>query len=126
MKFCPTMENTDLVLQETGDSQSPTRSRPAECHSRPAIQAGPDRPDRIVPPVRSLPSNILLVAPAPSRPVLPPGSTTNCLSLYHCARPPRLAVDGIRLPWEDLDPYGFPPVAFLGKWWRSRRTTRAR
>ena len=30
---CPSMENPDLVLQETGDPQSPTHSRPAECNS---------------------------------------------------------------------------------------------
>ena len=37
--LCPTVENLDLVFQETSDSQSPTHSRPAECGSRQAIQA---------------------------------------------------------------------------------------
>ena len=25
------------------------------------------------------------------------------------------AIDTLRLPWEDLDPYAFPPIAILGK-----------
>ena len=45
---CPSVENTDLVFQKTGDSQSLTYSRPAECGSRQAIQARPDHPDRVV------------------------------------------------------------------------------
>ena len=35
-------------------------------------------------------------------------------------------VDALSLPWEDLDPYAFPLVGILGKWWKSCRTTRAR
>ena len=31
--MCP-VDNPDLVLQENGDSQSPTHSRPAECYSK--------------------------------------------------------------------------------------------
>ena len=41
----PSVENPDLVLQETGNSQGQTHSRPAECSSRQAIQARP-RPPR--------------------------------------------------------------------------------
>ena len=48
--LCSTMENLDLVHQETSDSQSPTHSRPAERGSRQAIQARPDHPDRVVSP----------------------------------------------------------------------------
>ena len=40
-----TVENLDLVYQETSDSQSPIHSRPAECGSRQAIQARPDHPN---------------------------------------------------------------------------------
>ena len=29
--------------------------------------------------------------------------------------PPAWAVDALSLPWEDLDPYAFPPAAILGK-----------
>ena len=43
--MCPTVENLDLVYQETSDSQSPTHSKPAECGSRQAIQARPDHPN---------------------------------------------------------------------------------
>ena len=67
--MCPPLENPDLVLQESGDSQTPTNSRPAEYHSRQAIQAMPDDPDRTVPPSRGLPGNMLSVALASSGPV---------------------------------------------------------
>ena len=39
---CLSVENPDLVYQQTGYSQSPTHSRLAECGSRQAIQAKPD------------------------------------------------------------------------------------
>ena len=65
--LCPTMENPDLVLQETGNSADTFHA--AECHSRQAVQARPNHQDRMLPPVRGLPCNILLVAPAPSGPV---------------------------------------------------------
>ena len=63
---CPAMENPDMVLQETGNSQSPTHSWPAECDSRQIIQARPDHPNREVPPSRGLQVNMLPVAPASS------------------------------------------------------------
>ena len=47
---------------------------------------------------------------------LPPGSTTNCNSLYHRFQIPR---NGqwmhSSLSWEDLDQYAFPPATILGK-----------
>ena len=43
--LCPTMENLDLVYQETSDSKSLTHSRPAERGSRQAIQARLDHPN---------------------------------------------------------------------------------
>ena len=63
----PAMENLDLVLQETGDSQSLTNSRLVECDSSQAIQTRLDHPDRVVPPSRDLPLDIFPVAPASSR-----------------------------------------------------------
>ena len=64
----PSVENPDLVYQETGYSKSLTYSRPAECGSRQAIQARPDHSNRIVSPSRSLPSNLQQAAPASDRP----------------------------------------------------------
>ena len=63
------MENLDLVYQETSNPQSPTHSRPAECGSRQAIQAGPDHSNRMASPSRGLPNNMQQVAPAPNRPI---------------------------------------------------------
>ena len=60
---CLSLENPDLVIQETGDSQCPTHSRPAECDSR------PDHPDRVVSPSRGLPVDMHHLSPASSRPV---------------------------------------------------------
>ena len=66
---CPLVENPDLVYHKTGDPQSPTHSRPAECGSRQANQARPDHPDRVVSPSRGPPNNMQHVAPAPNRPI---------------------------------------------------------
>ena len=41
------------------------------------------------------------------------------------AKPPNMDNGTISLPWEDLNPYAFPLVAILGKWWRSCRITHA-
>ena len=46
---------------------------------------------------------------------LPPGSTTNYISVSPVPDPQAWIVDALSLPWEDLDPYAFPPVAILGK-----------
>ena len=72
---CPSVENPDLVLQETGNSQSPTHSRPDECGSRPAIQARLDHPNTVVSPPRGLPISMQQVASTSDRPIR--GSTTN-------------------------------------------------
>ena len=66
--LCSTMENLDLVYQETSNSQSPTHSRPAEHGSRQAIQTRPAHLDRVVSPPRGLPLNMQQVAPASNRP----------------------------------------------------------
>ena len=57
------------MFRKTGDSQSPTHSRPAEYASRKVIQARPDHPNRVVSPPRGLPFNMQQVAPAPDRPI---------------------------------------------------------
>ena len=63
---CPSVENLDLVYQETGNIQSSTHPRPAECDSRQAIQIRSNHSNRMVPSPRGLPSHLLPVAPAPS------------------------------------------------------------
>ena len=65
---CLSVENPNLVYQQTGYSQSPTHSKPAECGSRHAIQARPDNSNRMVCPPRRLPGNMQQVAPALDRP----------------------------------------------------------
>ena len=67
--MCPTVENTDLVHQDTGDSHSSTHSRPSEHDCRQAIQTGPDYSNRMVPQPRDLPSNMQPVAQAQSGPI---------------------------------------------------------
>ena len=67
--MCSSVENPDLVFQETGNPQSSTHPRPAENDSRQTIQTRPDHLNRMVPSPRGLPSNMLPVAKAPSGPV---------------------------------------------------------
>ena len=62
--MCPTVENLDLVYQETSDSQSPTHTRPIECGSRQAIHTRPDHQNRMVSPSRGLRNNMQQVTPA--------------------------------------------------------------
>ena len=63
------MENSDLVYQETGYSQSSTHPRPSKHDSRQAIQTGSDHSNRMVPQSRCLPSNMPPVAPTHCGPV---------------------------------------------------------
>ena len=103
--MCPSVENPDLVYQQTGYSQSPTHSRPAECGSKYTIQARPGNSNRVISPSRGLPGNVQQVAPTSNRPLLP-----------SCDKDPQdWAVDVLSLPWEGLVPYAFPPAAILGK-----------
>ena len=103
---CPTMENLNLVYQETSDSQSPTHSRPAERGSRQAIQARLGQVFQTIcsrwhrPKIDLFAKGFnnklpLLVSPVPD--------------------PLASAVDALSLPWEDLDMYTFPSAAILGK-----------
>ena len=79
---CPTVENLDLVLPATSNSQSSTYSRPLKCDSRQTVQAGSNHPDRVVPPSGSLPPDMHPVAPASNRPLcheVQPQITSVCL-----------------------------------------------
>ena len=67
--MCPSVENRDLVYQETGNTQSLTHPRLAECDSRQTIQTRPNHSNRMVPSPRCLPSHLFLLAPAQSGPV---------------------------------------------------------
>ena len=67
--LCPTVENHNLVYQETGDSKSPTHTRPTECGSRQAIQTRPDHSNRVVSPSRGLPNNMQQVVLTSNRPI---------------------------------------------------------
>ena len=67
--LCSTVENHNLVHQETSDSQDTTHPRPAECSSRQAIQAGPNHSDGMVSPPRGVPSDLQQIAPATNRPI---------------------------------------------------------
>ena len=66
---CPTVENLDLVFQETSNSQSPTYPRPTKRGSRQAIQTWSDHPNGVVSPSRGLPNIMQQVAPASNRPI---------------------------------------------------------
>ena len=66
---CPSVENPDLVCQDTGNSQSLTHPKQAERDSRQIVQTRPDHSNRMVPSPRGLQSHMLPVAPAPSGPV---------------------------------------------------------
>ena len=104
-----------LVPQKTGDSQSLTHSRPAECGSRQAIQARPDHPNRVVSPSRGPPINMHRL----HQPQIDVFATrfNNELTQFVSPVPDPLAwaVSVLSLPWEDLDPYDFPPVGILDK-----------
>ena len=123
--LCPTMENPDLVFLETGDS-SPTHSRwlnviadklSSLMPTRQSIQNGPSC------------QSFSKYASGGSSPkwacfchLAQQQAVSTCIT---GARSPNMDNDTISLPWEDLDPYAFPLVAILGKWWRSCRTTHA-
>ena len=112
---CPSVENLDLVHQETSFTQSPTHSRPSERSSRQAIKTGPDHPNRVVSPSRGFPNNMQQVAQAQDRPIcheVLQQVTSVCVTHTD---PLAWAVDALSLLWEDLDVYAFPPVAILGK-----------
>ena len=95
---CPTMENPDLVFQETGYSQGPTNPRLTECGNRQAIQAEPDRPNRVEPPPRGLPVNMHQVVPTSNRHVcnkVPQQITSVCVT---SSRPPSMGSGPLCFP----------------------------
>ena len=112
---CPSLEDLDLVFPATSDSTSPSYPGPSKCDSRQTIQAGPDHPNRVVPPSGGFSEIMQQVAPASDRPVchkIQPQVTSVCVP---STGPPAVAVDALTLPWEDLDAYAFPPTSILGK-----------
>ena len=111
---CPTVENLDLVHQETSDPQSPPHSRPLKCGSGQAIQTRPDHSDRMVSPPRGFSSDLQQVAPSSDRPFCHQ-IQQQTTSVSPVPDPLATAVDALSLPWYDLDAYAFPPTAILSK-----------
>ena len=66
---CPIVENLDLVYPATSNSESPSHPRPTKCGSRQVIPAGPDHPDRMVPPSRGFSGAMPQMAPTSDRPL---------------------------------------------------------
>ena len=64
---CPSVEDTDVVHQETGYPQGPAHSRVPECGGRQTIQTGPNYSNRVVSPPRGIPGNVRQVAHAASQ-----------------------------------------------------------
>ena len=116
--MCFSLENPDLVLQETGISQALTHSRPAECGSRQSIQVRPDHPNGMVTPSRGLPVNMHQVAQTSNDCNQVQQVTSVCVT---SSRSPGMG-SGCTQPALG-QPYAFPSVAILGKWWQ--RTTHA-
>ena len=110
------MENLDLVYQETVDS-SPTHSRRLNVIADKLYSLSQTRQSRQNGPFcHSFFQVICFWWHQPQVGLfLPPGSTTNCLNLFHWGQTPNINNDAISLPWEDLYPYAFPLVAILGK-----------
>ena len=122
----PSVENPDLVFQETGDSQSLTHSRLAECGSRQAIQARPDHPYRVVSLSRGLPVSMQQVAPALNRSICHEDQQVTPVCVTSTG-PPDLG-SGMHSAchgriWMHMPPHQQPSWA---KWWRSSRSTHAR
>ena len=66
---CPSVENLDLVHQETCDHQSTTHSRPFKRGSGQTVQARPNYSNRMVAPSRVFSNHMQQVAPSSSRPL---------------------------------------------------------
>ena len=82
--LCLTMENPDLVYQETRDTESPTHSGSAERGGRQAVQIRTDHSNRVVPPSAGIRSNMLQVAPTSNRPLchqIQQQATSLCVTL---------------------------------------------
>ena len=112
--MCPSVENSDLVFQESVDPQGLTHTRPAGFGSRQAIQARPHHPVWSL-----LPEVFQLISNRWHQPQIDLLATrfNNKLPQFVSPVPNSLAwaVDALSPPWEDLDPHAFPPVAILGQ-----------
>ena len=123
---CPTMEDVNLVYQETGDSQSQTHPGP--------LNVVADKLSRLGQTIQMEWSLLQEVFQAICnrwyQPQIDLFATrfNNKLPLFVSPIPDPLtrAVDALSLSWEDLDAYDFPPTATWAKWWRSYRTPHAR
>ena len=105
------MVNPDLVLQESGDPQGPTHSKPAECGSR-LFRLG-----QIIQTVWSLLSEAFqLIWKMWHQPQINLFRTRfNKKFVSPVPDSIAWAVDTLSLPWEELDQYAFPPVTILSK-----------
>ena len=65
---CPSLEDHDLVYQQSGHHQSSPHPRSSECGSRQAIQIRPNNSDRMVSPSTDFSNNLRQMAPTPNRP----------------------------------------------------------
>ena len=95
------MENPDLVLQETGNSQGSTDSRLAECFSRQAVLARPDHSEWSL-----LPEAIQIIYNRWHQPQMDLFEKRFRLPQFVSLVQDSLAwpVEGLGLPWEDLTP----------------------
>ena len=124
--MCPSVENSDLVYQKTGDSQGPTHPRPAECGSRQAIQARPDHSVIVVSPSKGLPVNMQQVVLASKISICNEVQQQVYLSLFHQYRIPwhgqwtHSACHG--KIWMHMPSHQWP---FWAKWWRSYKAIQA-
>ena len=115
---CPPVENPDLMCQETGNPQSLTHPRPAECDSRQTIQT---RNFNQTSSKQYAPSGTNLKWTC-----LPPDSTTNYHGLCQWFQIPRpgqwmRSVSPGKM-WTHMPSHQQPSWA---KWWRSCRTPHA-
>ena len=113
--MCPTVENPVLVHQETGDPQGTSHPRPAEHDSRQAIQTLPDHSNRVVTSPRSVPSNMLPVAPAPGGPVchqVQQQAATVCIT---GSRPPGMGSGCSQPVMRRTGPVRLPTSSHLGQ-----------
>ena len=65
--LCPTLENIDLVLPKTSNTEGPAHTRPPQCDSGQTIQARSNHTDRVVPPSRDFSQSMQEVAPSSDR-----------------------------------------------------------
>ena len=122
---CPTVENPDLMHQETGNSQSSIHPWLAERDSRQAIQTRPDHSNGMVPSPRGVPSYMLLVAPAPSGLVCHLVQQQTTTVRVTGSRPPGMGSGCTQSVLGRSGPICLPTSSHLGNWWRICRTTHA-